>query len=40
MARKLEITARWGNDDAESTIKLTPRQWEKIKERGEYDRPA
>lgn len=28
--RLVELTAYWGNDDAESTIKISPRMWSEI----------
>jgi hypothetical protein len=30
------LTAFWGNDDAESTIKVSRRMWKKIQEGAEY----
>ena len=30
--KKISITAYWGNDDAESTISLTPEQWQSIQD--------
>jgi hypothetical protein len=32
----IEITAYWGNDDAESTIKVSRRRWKEIQEGAEY----
>ena len=34
--KTISITASWGNDDAESTISLTPEQWQSIQDGGEY----
>jgi hypothetical protein len=36
----VEITAYWGHDDAESTIKLSPRKWEKIKAGAQFQESA
>jgi hypothetical protein len=30
------LTAYWGNDDAESTIKVSPSKWHEIEQGGEY----
>lgn len=32
----IEITAYWGNDDAVSSIGMSPRQWKEIQDGGEY----
>lgn len=32
----VELTAVWGNDDAESTIKMSRRRWKRIEEGAEY----
>jgi hypothetical protein len=32
----IELTAVWGNDDAESTIKVSRRMWAKIQNGAEY----
>lgn len=34
--KKISVTAYWGNDDAESTISLTPEQWLSIQNGGEH----
>jgi len=34
------LTAAWGNDDAESTIKVSPRQWAAIQAGAEYTKSA
>ncbi len=34
----VELTAYWGNDDAESTIKIGPHQWREIQDGGDYSR--
>lgn len=36
----VELTAYWGNDDAESTIKVSPRRWEAIQEGANYETSA
>jgi hypothetical protein len=32
----VELTARWGNDDAESTIKVSRRRWKAIQDGAEF----
>lgn len=32
----VELTALWGNDDAESTIKVSPRRWKQIQEGADF----
>jgi hypothetical protein len=36
----IELTASWGNDDAESTIKVSQRRWKQIQEGIEYETAA
>jgi hypothetical protein len=36
----VEITAYWGNDDAESTIKVSRRCWQRIQQGADYERSA
>lgn len=36
----VELTAFWGNDDAESTIKLSRRRWKAIRAGAEYSTSA
>jgi phage pi2 protein 07 len=36
--RKITIRALWGNDDAVSTIKISPRQWKKIQASEEFEK--
>lgn len=36
----VEIKAYWGNDDAESTIKVSRRQWRAIEAGGSYQKNA
>ncbi len=36
----VELTAVWGNDDAESTIKISRRRWESIRAGAEYQTSA
>lgn len=36
----VEITVYWGHDDAESTIKLSPRKWEEIKAGAQFQKSA
>lgn len=36
----VELTAVWGNDDAESSIKVSRRRWKEIQEGGEYTTSA
>lgn len=36
----IELTALWGNDDAESTIKISCSQWKKIQAGGKYEMSA
>ena len=36
----VELTAVWGNDDAESTIKISHRRWESIRAGAEYQTSA
>jgi hypothetical protein len=33
----IELTAVWGNDDAESTIKVSPLRWKQIQEGAEFE---
>ena len=37
---KVELRALWGNDDAESTIKISSRQWKKIQAGEEFEKGA
>ena len=37
---KVELRALWGNDDAESTIKISSRQWKKIQAGEEFEKSA
>jgi hypothetical protein len=37
-SRKITIRALWGNDDAVSTIKISPRQWKKIQASEEFEK--
>jgi hypothetical protein len=36
----IELTVFWGNDDAESTIKVSQRRWKQIQEGAEYETSA
>lgn len=36
----VELTAVWGNDDADSTIKVSRRRWKQIQDGAEYDTSA
>jgi len=36
----VEITAYWGNDDASSTIRLSPSRWAAIEQGAEYEKSA
>lgn len=36
----VELTAVWGNGDADSTIKVSRRRWEQIQDGAEYDTSA
>lgn len=36
----IELTAYWGNDDAESTLRISPRRWKQIQEGAECTAPA
>jgi hypothetical protein len=36
----VELTAFWGDSTAQSTIKVSPRRWELIKQGSKYLRPA
>lgn len=36
----IKLTAFWGNDDAESTIKVSPARWKAITEGGSYETSA
>lgn len=36
----VEITAYWGNDDASSTIKLSPSRWAAIEQGAEFEKSA
>jgi len=36
----VELTVYWGNDDAESTIKISPRRWKQIQEGAQYETSA
>lgn len=36
----VELTAVWGNDDADSTIKVSRRRWKEIQGGAEYDASA
>jgi hypothetical protein len=36
----IELTAFWGNGDAESTIKVSQRRWKQIQEGAEYETSA
>jgi len=38
--QKVTIRALWGNDDADSTIKISPTQWKKIQAGEEFERGA
>lgn len=33
----VELTALWGNDDADSTIKISRRRWKRIQEGADYE---
>lgn len=33
----VELTAFWGNDDADSTIRISSREWQQICDGAEYD---
>ena len=35
---KVILRALWGNDDADSTIKISPRQWKKIQAGEEFEK--
>ena len=37
---QVSIRACWGNDDAESTIKVSPGRWKSIQEGAQYERNA
>jgi hypothetical protein len=37
---KVELRALWGNDDAESTIRISQRQWQKIQAGEKFERSA
>ena len=32
------IRSLWGNDDADSTIKISPQQWKKIQKEDEFEK--
>lgn len=36
----VELTALWGNNDAESTIKVSRRKWDEIQKGAKYDTTA
>lgn len=36
----VELTAYWGNDDAESTIKVSRRRWQSIQDGSSYETSA
>lgn len=36
----IELTAVWGNDDADSTIKVSRRRWQQIQDGAEYETSA
>lgn len=36
----VQLTSYWGNDDAESTIKVGPKKWKEIQEGAEYSTSA
>lgn len=36
----VELTAVWGNDDADSTIKVSQRRWKQIQEGAEFETSA
>ena len=36
----VKLTAVWGNDDADSTIKVSRRRWKQIQEGAEYETSA
>lgn len=36
----VELTAVWGNDDADSTIKVSQRRWKQIQEGAEFEASA
>lgn len=36
----VELTAVWGNDDADSTIKVSQRRWKQVQEGAEYKTSA
>jgi hypothetical protein len=36
----VELTAVWGNDDADSTIKVSRRRWKQIQDGAEYETGA
>jgi hypothetical protein len=36
----VELTAVWGNDDADSTIKVSRRRWKQIQDGAEYETSA
>ena len=36
----IELTAVWGNDDVDSTIRISRRRWKNIQEGAEYDTSA
>lgn len=36
----VELTAYWGNDDADSTIKISTKKWEEIKAGAQFQKTA
>ena len=36
----IELTASWGNDDSESSIKIAPSRWESIKDGGKFSKKS
>lgn len=36
----VELTAYWGNDDADSTIKISAKKWEQIKAGAQFQKTA
>jgi hypothetical protein len=36
----VELTAYWGNDDADSTIKVSVKKWEQIKSGAQFQKSA
>ena len=36
----IELTAYWGNDDADSTIKVSRKKWEQIKAGAQFQKSA